>query len=77
MDPADVYPLHNIIPDAEWKAIPVSAFDTAQSHQERVQLLPYRKSDWIHHHLKKLAQKENKSNKNLYVVQRIRFDFVS
>jgi DNA-directed RNA polymerase I subunit RPA49 len=72
-DPADVYPLHNIIPEAEWKAIPTSAFESAQSHQERVQLLPFRRSDWIHYHLRNLAQKENKNNKNLYVVHRIGF----
>jgi hypothetical protein len=70
VDPADVYPLQNIIPEAEWKAIPISGFETAQSHQERAQLLAYRKSDWIHYHLRIFGQKENKNNKHLYVVQK-------
>jgi len=73
VDPADVYPLHNLIPEADWKAIPTSGFETAQSHQERVQLLAYRKSDWIHYHLRILGQKENKNNKHLYVIQKLDF----
>ncbi|KAJ7854941.1 Rpa49 subunit specific to nuclear RNA polymerase I [Mycena olivaceomarginata] len=46
-DPADIYPLHGIIPEPEWKALPVSAFYEAGSPWERKQVLPFRGSDWI------------------------------
>jgi DNA-directed RNA polymerase I subunit RPA49 len=46
-DPADVYPLHGIIPEPEWKALTVSAFYEAGSAYERKQVLPFRGSDWV------------------------------
>ncbi|KAF7326675.1 Rpa49 subunit specific to nuclear RNA polymerase I [Mycena venus] len=46
-DPADVYPLHGIIPEPEWKALPVSAFYEAGSAYERKQVLPFRGSEWV------------------------------
>jgi DNA-directed RNA polymerase I subunit RPA49 len=67
-DPADVYPLHSLIPEAEWKAIPIGDLEAAQTLRERGQLLPHRKSDWINYHLKKLTQKEHKNNKNLKIL---------
>lgn len=72
-DPADVYPLHSLIPEAEWKAIPIGDLEAAQTLRERGQLLPHRKSDWINYHLKKLTQKEHKNNKNLYDFQVLGF----
>ena len=62
-DPAEVYPLHDIIPEAEWKALSISSFDAAQTDRERIALLPYRKSDWVNSHLKALANSTSKSKK--------------
>ncbi|KAF8889068.1 RNA polymerase I associated factor, A49-like protein [Infundibulicybe gibba] len=53
-DPADVYPLHNIIPEAEWKMISVVAFDDAQNDKERIALLAMRGSKWLNDHIKML-----------------------
>lgn len=49
---ANIYPLHDIIPEAELKAISVSAFDEAQSHKERMALLPFSYSKWLQAHIK-------------------------
>ena len=46
-EPNDVYPLHNIIPEAEWKALSVSAFDSTTNDKERLALLPHRSSEWV------------------------------
>ncbi|KAF8192678.1 Rpa49 subunit specific to nuclear RNA polymerase I [Mycena galopus ATCC 62051] len=45
--PADVYPLHGIIPEPEWKALPISAFYDAGTPYERKQVLPFRGSEWV------------------------------
>lgn len=67
-DPSEVYPLHDIIPEAEWKALSVSAFDEATSEGERKALLPYRHSSWISGHLRDLVTESGKAKKkNLYV----------
>jgi DNA-directed RNA polymerase I subunit RPA49 len=62
--PGDVYPLHNIIPEAEWKALSVSAFTSAASNRDRIALLPYSKSTWLNQHLSVLfaASVMNKRN---------------
>ncbi|KAF8901069.1 RNA polymerase I associated factor, A49-like protein [Gymnopilus junonius] len=62
-DPAEVYPLHDIIPEAEWKTLSISSFDAAQTHWERIALLPYQKSDWVNDHLKTLVNSTSKSKK--------------
>ncbi|KAK7055446.1 Rpa49 subunit specific to nuclear RNA polymerase I [Favolaschia claudopus] len=46
-DPADVYPLHGIIPESEWKILPISAFYEAGSAAERKAGLPFRGSEWV------------------------------
>ena len=43
----DVYALHDIIPDAEFNAIPVNSFKSATTSQERYALLPWDRSDWV------------------------------
>ena len=63
MDPGDIYPLHNIIPEAEWKALSVSAFESASSEKEKIALLPYRRSDWIFQHVKNLPSLPDKTRK--------------
>ena len=62
-EPADIYPLHDIIPEAEWKALSVSAFDTAQTDKERIAILAFRKSTWLNDHLKALVGVSGKSKK--------------
>lgn len=49
--PGDVYRLHDIIPEAEWKAISTSALTAAESNKDRIALLPYSRSSWINQHL--------------------------
>jgi len=53
-DSGDIYPLHNIIPEAEWKALSTSAFESADSEKDKIALLAYRRSDWIFQHVKNL-----------------------
>lgn len=62
-DPADIYPLYDIIPEAEFKALSVSRFDTTQSQEERIAMLPYRKSTWVNNHLSSLAEATGKNKK--------------
>jgi DNA-directed RNA polymerase I subunit RPA49 len=50
-DPADVYPLHGIIPEVEWKTLSISAFEEANSDKERQALLFFKWSDWINAHV--------------------------
>ncbi|KAJ7270699.1 Rpa49 subunit specific to nuclear RNA polymerase I [Mycena haematopus] len=46
-EPENIYPLHGIIPEPEWKALPVSAFYEAGTPSERKQVLAFRGSDWV------------------------------
>ncbi|KAF9526022.1 Rpa49 subunit specific to nuclear RNA polymerase I [Crepidotus variabilis] len=59
----DVYPLHDLIPEPEWKALIISPFDAAETYQERVALLPFRQSYYLHDHLKALSDPTAKSRK--------------
>ncbi|RXW17477.1 hypothetical protein EST38_g8375 [Candolleomyces aberdarensis] len=68
-DPSDVYPLHNIIPEAEWKALSVSAFDSTTNDKERHALLPHRSSEWVRRQLKAITTSKDSSKtkkKNLH-----------
>ncbi|KAF5314385.1 hypothetical protein D9619_011794 [Psilocybe cf. subviscida] len=67
-DPSEIYPLHDIIPEAEWKALPVSPFDAAETNGEKIALLPYRKSNWVNHHLKSIAESTSKSKKKIKIL---------
>ncbi|KII90120.1 hypothetical protein PLICRDRAFT_40321 [Plicaturopsis crispa FD-325 SS-3] len=53
-DPADVYPLHNIIPEVEWKALSISTFTSAPTDKDRLALLPFSRSKWVAHHLERI-----------------------
>lgn len=65
----DVYPLHDLIPEPEWKALIISPFDAAETYQERVALLPFRQSYYLHDHLKALSDPTAKSRKkNTYAI---------
>lgn len=62
-DPADIYCLHDIIPEAEWKALSISQFDATQSQKERIAMLPYRKSTWVNDHLSTVVEATSKKKK--------------
>ncbi|KAF4611652.1 hypothetical protein D9613_003821 [Agrocybe pediades] len=62
-DPAEIYALHGIISEAEWKALSISPFEAAQTPKERTALLPYRKSAWINNHLESLTEGTSKTKK--------------
>ncbi|OSD00005.1 RNA polymerase I associated factor A49-like protein [Trametes coccinea BRFM310] len=65
--PEQVYDLHDIIPEVEFNALPVSAFKSAKSLQDRIALLPYNRSDWLKLQLKLIysAPKANKTELKL------------
>ncbi|KXN83994.1 DNA-directed RNA polymerase I subunit rpa49 [Leucoagaricus sp. SymC.cos] len=50
--PDDIYPLHSIIPETEWKALSLSAFDETTSDKERIALLPHSRSQWVNAHMR-------------------------
>lgn len=62
-DPADIYPLNDIITEAELKSLSISGFNAAQSEKERIAMLPYRKSTWVNNHLSILAEATGKNKK--------------
>ncbi|KAL4264654.1 RPA49/POLR1E RNA polymerase subunit family protein [Pleurotus pulmonarius] len=64
-DPADVYPLHNIIPEAEWKALgpsisPVIALGTGSRAKERQAIFPFKHSSWVNDHIGRIVQTEGR-----------------
>ncbi|KAL9710601.1 DNA-directed RNA polymerase I subunit rpa49 [Leucoagaricus gongylophorus] len=65
-EPNDIYPLHDIIPEIEWKALSINAFDEATSDEKRIALLPHSRSQWIIAHMqfwgKPNSGKERKKN---------------
>ncbi|KAI9058825.1 RNA polymerase I associated factor A49-like protein [Trametes sanguinea] len=65
--PDEVYSLHDIIPEAEFNALPVSAFKSAKSLHDRIALLPFNRSDWLKLQLKLIysAPKANKTELKL------------
>ncbi|KJA17181.1 hypothetical protein HYPSUDRAFT_146886 [Hypholoma sublateritium FD-334 SS-4] len=68
-DPAEVYPLHSIIPESEWKALVISPFDAAETDREKIALLPFRKSNWVNNHLLSVGESTGKSKKkNLKII---------
>ncbi|KAF8630259.1 hypothetical protein AX17_005445 [Amanita inopinata Kibby_2008] len=62
-EPEDIYPLHEIIPESEWKALSISAFDNAEDDRERIKLLPFRHSEWIKYHLSRAMKEPGKTKK--------------
>ncbi|KAI0632958.1 RNA polymerase I associated factor A49-like protein [Trametes polyzona] len=62
--PKDVYALHDIIPEAEFNALPISVFKAAKSDHDRIALLPFKRSDWLRLQLKLIysAPKPNKTD---------------
>lgn len=61
-DPADVYPLHDIISDVEWKALDISVFEGVEL-ADAEKALPFRHSSWINQHVKVLIGDTGKGRK--------------
>ncbi|KAL0575093.1 DNA-directed RNA polymerase I subunit rpa49 [Marasmius crinis-equi] len=58
-DPAEIYPLHNIVPEAEWRVIDTSKFEAAKSFKDKTVLLPSAHPTWIQGHVKVLDASTN------------------
>ncbi|GJE92909.1 RNA polymerase I associated factor, A49-like protein [Phanerochaete sordida] len=60
--PEEVYKLHDIVPEAELNSIQINALKAMGSNKQRVDSLPYSRSNWINQHLSLLfsAPKPNK-----------------
>jgi len=70
-DPEDVYPLHGIIPEVEWKALSVSAFEQEESNKERVAHLHYKWSNWVNTHVnakREDSKSPRRKKKNLKIL---------
>lgn len=63
----DVYALHDIIPEAEFNALPISAFKSAKSDRDRIALLPFNRSDWLKLQLKLIYSAPKANKTDLYV----------
>ncbi|KIL57428.1 hypothetical protein M378DRAFT_87941 [Amanita muscaria Koide BX008] len=61
--PEDIYPLHEIIPEVEWKLLSVGALEQTESEKARIALLPFRHSRWINDHLERLLGASGKGKK--------------
>ncbi len=73
-DPADVYALHDIVPESEWKSIVTSPFDQAKSLKDKQALFPFRHSSWVNWHLKSLQGTSVKGVKKKMYAASILFD---
>lgn len=65
---SEVYALHDIIPEVEWKAISASPFKQAASDRDRVHLLPYKRSNWVNQRLALTFKQESPSKREMYVL---------
>lgn len=63
--------MHDIIPEAEFNALPISAFKSAKSDRDRIALLPFNRSDWLKLQLKLIysAPKANKTDLHVYTAR--------
>ncbi|KAF8225355.1 Rpa49 subunit specific to nuclear RNA polymerase I [Tricholoma matsutake] len=62
-DSADVYPLHGIIPEVEWKTLSISAFEQATSDKDRQALLFFKWSKWINAHIAGKREQSQETSK--------------
>ncbi|KAI0830235.1 RNA polymerase I associated factor A49-like protein [Trametes gibbosa] len=65
--PKEVYALHDIIPEAEFNALPISAFKSAKSDKDRISLLPYNRSDWLRLQIKLIYSAPKANRRDLYI----------
>jgi DNA-directed RNA polymerase I subunit RPA49 len=63
--PSEVYDLHNIIPEIEWKSISTKPFIEARSAEDRVRLLPHKWSSWVKQHLALMFKQDSFSKRQL------------
>lgn len=64
--PEDVYKLSDIIPDAEFNAIPVAEVLSADSIEERIAYMPYKRSEWVRQNLRSIFDQGKPNRKKLY-----------
>ncbi|KIK92192.1 hypothetical protein PAXRUDRAFT_147843 [Paxillus rubicundulus Ve08.2h10] len=69
--PSEVYPLHNIIPEAEWKALSPSAILHASTSKERTPLLAYQRSSWVNQHLNRVCASPSPSKTHIKILMYI------
>ncbi|KAI9573483.1 Rpa49 subunit specific to nuclear RNA polymerase I [Boletus coccyginus] len=66
--PSEIYPLHNIIPEAEWKTLSPSAIIQASSSKERTALLTYRRSNWTNQHINLVCSSPSPSKTHIKIL---------
>ncbi|KAJ7619410.1 Rpa49 subunit specific to nuclear RNA polymerase I [Roridomyces roridus] len=68
-EPADVYPLHGIIPEPEWKTLPVNPLQEASSAKERKATLPHQKSRWLNSRVElAMGQDDKERRRNIKIL---------
>ncbi|KAI6142490.1 RNA polymerase I associated factor, A49-like protein [Pisolithus tinctorius] len=70
--PSEVYPLHNIIPETEWKTLSEAPFLVVGQNQ-RIPLLPFQRSKWINQHLHSICDSSSPSKTNIKILQYIAY----
>ncbi|KAI6142439.1 Rpa49 subunit specific to nuclear RNA polymerase I, partial [Pisolithus tinctorius] len=70
--PSEVYPLHNIIPETEWKTLSEAPFVVVGQNQ-RIPLLPFQRSKWINQHLHSICDSSSPSKTNIKILQYIAY----
>lgn len=65
--PAEAYALHDIIPESELNAVPITKLMSAENEEDRLSRLPYRRSEWVQHHISRIFSSQKPSKKLLYV----------
>jgi len=63
--PGNIYPVHNMIPETEWKSLSSATFLEAGLSHERISLLPFRRSKWINQHLNFICESPSPSKTNM------------
>lgn len=63
--PGDIYPLHNIIPEAEWEVLSSTPFLEANGSKEQRALLPSQRSKWVNQHLESILGSASPSKTNM------------
>ncbi|KAH8112061.1 Rpa49 subunit specific to nuclear RNA polymerase I [Phellopilus nigrolimitatus] len=66
--PEDVYKLHDIIPEAEFHAIPVTNILAAKTTEERMSHVPYKRSEWIRQHLTSIFSVPKPNKKQIKII---------
>ncbi|KAF8549007.1 RNA polymerase I associated factor, A49-like protein [Imleria badia] len=69
--PSEIYPLHNVIPEVEWKTLSPSAIIQASSGMERKALLTYQRSNWVNQHLNLVCASPSPSKTHIKILMYI------